>query len=145
MTTYWLTPADTTGFLVLEKDRFACEPVEEVAPFREKLTSIHPRLLMLFKAGTLLSDEEPSVCGSAGLELQWDNGKPIEFDGSSYVLSSCAEAFLDRLPSVEEVRAGLDQALLRTGWTPIQQMWLASMKEWTASGRRVLLIKEDGS
>ena len=104
MTRYWLTPIVGYSPLVLGADRLDCSPLTKLEAFRELANGRHPRLLSMFKASLLLSDDE-EICGSELVELDLSHFEAIVFDGDPYHLSHCAEAFLDRLLKREEAWA----------------------------------------
>ncbi|MBD0379149.1 hypothetical protein [Paenibacillus sedimenti] len=145
MTKYWLTPIIHKFPLQFGADRVCCEPLHELDSFREAAHKLHPRLLPMFKASLLLSDDE-ELCGSELIELDLSDVYEIVFDGRPYHLSHCAEAFLDRILNPQEVlqlvstmddnnsELSSDKQLL---W---KQLWL----DWLKSGWDVILLREDG-
>jgi hypothetical protein len=147
MPRYWLTPIIDRFPLKLGSERLCCEPLNELEVFRERMQSLHPRLLPMFKASLLLSDDE-EICGSDVLELQWSGENDLVFDGAPFHLSHCAEAFLDRLLSTKEAASmlilGTDEMLSSWEWSTIQLQWLYKWIGWLQQDREVVLLREDG-
>jgi hypothetical protein len=144
---YWLTPIISRTPLKLGAERISCDPLTELEGFRSKLHIVHPRLLPMFKAGLLLSDEE-EACGTDSGDLDWSTGDNIVFDSNPYTLSHCAEAFLDRLLSADESASLLHVAVQGNwdggAWTSRQQDWLDACLGWLKQGQEVILLREDG-
>jgi len=140
MTRYWLTPIVKRTPLQLGGGRIVCEPLAELEKLREEAHGLYPRLLPMFKASMLLSDEE-DACGSEEVELELASEEDIVFDGSVFQVSHCAEAFLDRMLTNREARAWVDQLAANSerlqDW---KQMWL----RWLDAGWDVILLREDG-
>jgi hypothetical protein len=147
MAHFWLTPVMSKEPLILGAGRLKCLPVDELVFFRQALDAVHPWLLPLFKANLLLSDGLDDSCGIDGEELTLSlaEAEDIVFDGEPFVLSHCAEHFLERLLKIEQTQQGLievgaaDQQL----WTPAQLDWLAFMTKWLALHKEVILIREE--
>lgn len=141
MTIYWLTPLLNRDPFIMGSERMKCHPAD-LESFRSKLSSVfHPRLLMLFKASTLVSDEE-DICGNDGnLELKLDARTDIVFN-ESLPLSHCAVAFLDRLLTIEETRLLLND-VSSVLWDEHELGWFHAMKEWNTQGYDVIIVKED--
>ncbi|MNI21359.1 hypothetical protein D3C73_748790 [compost metagenome] len=146
MTRYWLTPIIQKEPLVLGAERICCEPIHVLEPLREAFQDIHPRLLPMFKASLLLSDEE-DLCGDDEAEVDWDSGADIHLDGSPLVLSHCAEAFLDRLLSAIEVKRLLVDFTINDSdkaVNELQMLWIQYMNDWLNHGWEIILLREDG-
>jgi hypothetical protein len=141
MSTYWLVPLTARDPLVLGAERIRLVDSEMLAVFREQLSRLHPRCLLLFKSNLLVGDESEQSCSSEEAELRLEVAGDIVFDGSPYSLSHCAEALLDRLPSLSEAGQWLREAD-SSSWTPSQREYLEAMKEWNRRGFDVILIKE---
>lgn len=160
MVRYWLTPVVEKQPLRLGSARLYCEPVQELESLRAKLATVHPRLLPMFKANLLLSDDE-DACGSEIGRIDLLEACELVFDGSPLRLSHCGEAFLDRILPVPEaesyVRAWLEregiQSLLSrneenasaSGLSELQGYWIKRLLEFLESGWEVILLREDGS
>jgi hypothetical protein len=145
MNRYWLTPIVNKSPLRFGAARICCEPIRELDVFRESAQKLHPRLLPLFKASLLLSDDEEH-CGSELDDLALSDKKEIVFDGNPYHLSHCAEAFLDRLLSLQEAKglvSSLDVSGLE-GQSEIHQHWKKQWLLWLESSWDVILLREDG-
>lgn len=141
MTVYWLTPLCSRDPLTFGADRVRCEVGEELESFRRKLHDLHPRCLMMFKANIFLSDEDIDACGVDDPSFDMADGEDIVFD-ENLPLSHCAEAFLDRLPSLHEVSSWLVAGI--TDGSPQQVEWLDQIRQWHACNKDVILIREDG-
>ncbi|MDQ0921314.1 hypothetical protein [Paenibacillus sp. V4I5] len=142
MTRYWLTPITGYSPLVLGADRLDCSPLTKLEAFREMANGRHPRLLSMFKASLLLSDDE-EICGSELVELDLTHSDDVVFDGDPFHLSHCAEAFLDRLLKREEALdlvSSLDDSTLDAQQIIWKNQWL----RWLELGCDVILLREDG-
>ncbi|MFC5450213.1 hypothetical protein [Paenibacillus aestuarii] len=140
MTKYWLTPIVNRSPLLVGRERIVCEPLAELEKLREIANGLHPRLLPMFKASMLLSDD-PDVCGAEADELELASEDDIVFDGTVLHLSHCAEAFLDRLLTIRETQGLVYQLAANSerlqSW---KQLWLS----WLDAGWAVILLREDG-
>lgn len=125
--------------MTLGSERFRCNPLI-LAGFRAKLQHIHPRCLMVFKANTLINDDL-EICGADELPFSLDSLQNIVFDGINLELSYCAEVFLEKLPSVAEVKQWLNEAQLE--WTAEEQEWLSIIEGYHQRNYDAVLIKED--
>ncbi|MBP1992821.1 hypothetical protein [Paenibacillus eucommiae] len=143
MPRYWLTPVLGRSPLRLGAERILGQPLGEFEAFRQMMHGLHPRLLPLFKADLLLSDDE-ELCGS-NMDVQLDLSEAGEliFNGEPLHLSHCGEAFLDRLLRNEEAAALL---LLDKGdlWTDAQLGWKHICIEWLQRGWSIIILREDG-
>lgn len=142
MTRYWLTPIAGYSPLILGADRLDCSPLTKLEAFREMANGKHPRLLSMFKANLLLSDDE-EICGSELVELDLTHSDAVVFDGDPFHLSHCAEAFLDRLLKREEALdlvSSLDDSALDAQQIIWKNQWL----RWLELGCDVILLREDG-
>jgi hypothetical protein len=140
---YWLTPIVESEPLRLGSGRIACQPMQELEALRSELNRIHPRLLPMFKASLLLSDDEES-CGSDA-EVHWLSGEDLVFDGKPLMLSHCAEAFMDHVLSSKEALGLLEKAI---GSMPFacslsQEHWVETCKDWLSQKWQVILFRED--
>ncbi|HEY0827255.1 MAG TPA: hypothetical protein VGE40_04100 [Bacilli bacterium] len=95
---------------------------------------------MVFKANTLINDDL-DFCGADDLPFSLDDQQDIVFDGINLELSYCAEVFLEKLPSVNEVKQWLDEAVME--WTAEEQEWLSIMGSYHQRNYDAVLIKED--
>lgn len=152
MSRYWLTPLHWNGAdAILGAERFLLEPGELGERWIGAMKAVHPRLLLPFKSGLLLSDEtNAESCGITELPFLLDSESALtlrppdaEPDGGAglWSLSHCAEAYLHRIPSVTEALDWL--ARTEADFDEAFQPWLRVMKEWLAQGRQVILLKED--
>jgi hypothetical protein len=147
MAHFWLTPLISKEPLILGAARIKCLPVAELNAFRQTLDAIHSWLLPLFKANLLLGDDLDDACGidDEELTLSLAEAEDIVFDGQPYVLSHCADNFLERLLTVEQTKRGLIEAGSGNNelWTPAQQEWLRYMAEWLAAHQEVIIVREE--
>ncbi|SDC73185.1 hypothetical protein SAMN02799630_01322 [Paenibacillus sp. UNCCL117] len=154
MTTYWLVPAAWEGHdIVLGRERLKLSPEELRNSFCQSLQAAHPRLLLLFKAHLLLSDDSAEACGADGLAVALSESGDIRLSGASeeqkesgepsdalaWSLSHCGEAYLNGLMSPSEAVAKL--ALVRV--EPEARSWYEAMRDWLAEGRIVMMLRED--
>jgi hypothetical protein len=150
MSVFWLTPIrfeeKTT---ILCAGRIAMEPQEARERFLSLLKSVHPGMLLLFKSHMLLSEAEEAACGVDELpfDLSFEEAE-IVFGEDALELSHCAEAYLDRLPTVTEMTEWLRVASSRiTVFPEMEQgnegIWLAAMHDWVAQGIQVILLREE--
>ncbi|WP_248926630.1 hypothetical protein [Paenibacillus hamazuiensis] len=147
MPAYWLTPVRATSAGVLfGKERTVLEPSREAELFRQKLHEVHPRLLPMFKANLLLSDEAILQCGVDELPFELGNGEDICFAEveAALKLSHCAEAFMDRLLAASEGEMLCRRALEPDTWVNPLGEWLGLMLGWFEAGFQVILLREDG-
>ncbi|WNR46414.1 hypothetical protein [Paenibacillus roseipurpureus] len=144
MTRYWFTPILGYAPLRLGAERFCVPASEELDAFRSAASQQHPRLLTLFKASLLLSDDE-DLCGSDLVELDLTQSGDVVFDGSPLHLSHCAEAFMDRLLPVKEA-VGLVKQLeaSATADRSSHLAWIKLWLGWLEAGYDVVLLREDG-
>jgi hypothetical protein len=147
MAHFWLTPVMSKEPLILGADRLKCLPVDELTLFRRSMDTVHPWLLPLFKANLLLSDGMDDSCGIDGEELTLSlaEAEDIVFNGEPFILSLCADHFLERLLKIEQTQQGLVElgAAEKELWTPAQLDWLAHMSKWLALEKEVILIREE--
>jgi hypothetical protein len=147
MAHFWLTPVVNKEPLILGAERLKCSPVAELTLFRQAMDAVHPWLLPLFKANLLLSDGLDDSCGMDGdeLTLSLAEAEDIVFDGKPYLLSHCADHFLERLLKIEHTQLGLVEAgaANKALWTASQQLWLEHMSKWLAAGKEVIIIREE--
>jgi hypothetical protein len=142
MTRYWLTPIMGYSPLVLGADRLDCSPLANLEAFRELANGRHPRLLSMFKASLLLSDDE-EICGSELIELDLAHSDAVVFNGDPFHLSHCAEAFLDRLLKRKEALE-LVSSLNDSALDAQQIIWKNQWLRWLELGCDVILLREDG-
>jgi hypothetical protein len=147
MAHFWLTPVVSKEPLILGADRLKCLPVAELALFRQAMDVVHPWLLPLFKANLLLSDGIDDTCGIDDVELTLSlaEAEDIVFDGNPYVLSHCADNFLERLLKIEQTQRGLEEAgaANKELWSAPQQLWLDHMIKWLAASKEVIIVREE--
>ncbi len=147
MAYFWLTPIISKKPLALGAERIKCEPLVEITNFRQKLDMTHAWLLPLFKANLLLADDNTEVCGNDNEELTLSlaAAEDIVFDGLPYVLSHCAENFLERLLTIEQTLQGLDDAgaAFDELWSPVQRGWLAFMLKWLQLNCEIIIVREE--
>ncbi|TVY09625.1 hypothetical protein [Paenibacillus cremeus] len=154
MAHFWLVPVQWSGTEAqLLSERLLLEQSERRERFVSGLQSIHPRLLLVFKAALLLSDEVSAACGVEELpfllaqegDIRLIAEEQYEYYASSYEevsawpLSHCAEAYLNRLLSPQAAFVLLEQAQLEEDSTP----WLQAMEGWLRQGLQVILLRED--
>jgi hypothetical protein len=149
---YWIAPADSEEPLVLGADRRLVEVGSSWELFREKLYRIDPRLLPMVKASILPADPDASpdeaACGSETGPVYQTPG-PLSFGGGGFGLSSCGRAFVDRLPDAARQEAVLSKVLASADdnnkdWTELERSWLELLHQLAGSGRKIMLIREDG-
>ncbi|MGF7031976.1 hypothetical protein J2T17_002895 [Paenibacillus mucilaginosus] len=144
MAAYWLVPLDAAEeAVVLGGDRILLEPEERRTAFMETLKELHPRLALTFKSHLLPGEEEAEACGldagafalSGGesIHLRHPGGKP----GDGWVLSHCAEAYLDRLLTPAEIAEHLASAGGQA------EEWVRIMRSWASGGRGIILLREE--
>ncbi|MDD9270002.1 hypothetical protein ACFPES_23375 [Paenibacillus sp. GCM10023248] len=145
MTSYWLTPVVSGSPLVLGAERIRCTPQEALDSLRELAGRKHPRLLPLFKASLLLSDDE-ELCGSEVMDLDLSISEAIVFDGAPFHLSHCGEAFLNHLLSREQALQLVSEWELNTEeeGSVHYRSWIREWRRWLATGYDVILLREDG-
>jgi hypothetical protein len=147
MAHFWLTPLISKDPLILGADRLKCLPLAELTLFRQAMDAVHPWLLPIFKANLLLNDGLDDNCGIDGEELTLSlaEAEDIVFDGSPYILSHCADNFLERLLKIEQSQRGLQEAgaANKKLWTKAQLLWLEFMSKWLDAQKEVILIREE--
>lgn len=147
MSRYWLTPVQASGDEVaLREERVLLEPEDTAGAFLKLLRSVHPRMLVSFKASLLLSEDAESACGANELPFQIDSMQRVHFGPDALELSHCAQAYLDRLPSEKEMHLWLESAeslLAGTNGDPQLHGWLSLLKSWHIQGFGVTLLRED--
>ncbi|KPV61191.1 hypothetical protein QJ48_01295 [Paenibacillus sp. A3] len=152
MSDFWLVPLSWDGeTALLGGDRFLLEPENLRMRFLEAMGRIHPRLLMMFKAHLLPEDESGEVCGTEELPFALAQSGDIRLSTAAehsesvavtdapptWHLSHCAEAYLNRVLTAREAAGLLRQAEAEP------ERWLSAMRTWTATGRQVILLRED--
>lgn len=148
---YWIAPVDSEEPFVLGADRRPVDGDSSWESFREKLYRIDPRLLPMVKASILPADPDAlpdeAACGSEFGPVYPTPG-PLSFGGAGFGLSSCGRAFVDRLPDAARQEGALRKALASTDqridWTETEKTWLTLLHGLAGSGRKILLIREDG-
>ncbi|UJF35110.1 hypothetical protein [Paenibacillus hexagrammi] len=143
MVQYWLTPVKLKEPVTIGADRICCIQLEELEDFRHKASLQHARLLPLFKADLLLSDDE-DACGSEWEALKLSEEGCIVFDGNLLTLSHCAEAFLDRMLDTKVTQSLVETLLENSSAASVQSIWLHKWLEWLNKGYAVMLLREDG-
>lgn len=150
MSIHWLSPVRIEeNSVVLEAGRIELEPDEARGLFLSLLKSVNPGMLLLFKSHMLLSEEAAEACGVD--ELPFDLGdveEPILFGPDGIELSHCAEAYMDRLPTIREMTEWLQVARLRLSTIPelengSESNWLSAMQVWVEQGSQIILLRED--
>ncbi|MEI7026723.1 hypothetical protein [Paenibacillus sp. y28] len=168
MSRVWLVPLKSRDPLTLGGERLGCDDPDSLQALRLLMQEVHPRALMLFKTASLLAEEESAIpresgandtapfdtgkqsslsCGvsMARLELNVPGEVTIGGTPGAMRLSSCAEALLNRLPAVAEVKRWMDDAPIGRAGLPAQAaQWLEAMQRWHGEGWDVILLKEDG-
>ncbi|WP_438446277.1 hypothetical protein [Gorillibacterium sp. sgz5001074] len=147
MSYFWLTPVESDDPLVLGAERLRIPGGPPLDGFRQRLAErFHARLLPLVKASILPSDpeEEAAQCGN-GEAPDLNTAVSIVFDGSSFGLSECGRAFVDRLPGSKEQEDACAKALGGEvgDWSAEEREWLLRMLEWARMGQPTMLVKED--
>jgi len=149
MVNMWLTPVVSREPLTFGTGRLPVSPSPELTAFREKMNLIHPRFVSMFKAELLTSGEYggDDVCGPGGQDeyssfcVSLNGDVPLVFDGKPWDLSHCGQSFVDRLPSVGEVKEWL--AIARTlSWSDMELSMLALIDGWNLLGYDVVWIRE---
>ena len=141
-TSYWLMPIVHNDPLTLGRERISLQVTDKIASFRIKLSAIHPRLLPMFKANLLLSDD-PDVCGSVDipdLQLNEHHNRDIVLQSPTLPISHCAEAFFDRLLSPNEAVKLLEAD--SHSWTSEEGHLISVMLNWYRNGHAVFLLAE---
>jgi hypothetical protein len=151
MSTFWLTPVlmneQTT---VLSAGRMELVPQEARESLLALLKSVHPGMLILFKSNLLLSEDAEAACGVDELpfELQYTD-EDIVFEQDELELSHCAQAYLDRLASVNEMSEWLRAAAIKLSMIQGSEHspesgWIQAMQSWSEQGKHIILLREDG-
>jgi len=134
MAAYWLIPISGSDPAVLGAERMRLA-AEEGEALRRLAAEVHPRLLMSFKLGLLLGDDEDEACGIAGAgDLPLGEPGDIALTGS-FSVSHCGTAFMDRLPSPAEALA------IAAALPPVSHV--RTLRAWWESGKRAMLLKEE--
>lgn len=150
MSTHWLSPIRfDENNVILEAGRIELEPDEARGLFLSLMKSVNPGMLLLFKSHMLLSEEAAETCGVD--ELPFDLGdveEPILFGDEGIELSHCAQAYMDRLPSIREMTEWLQVARLRLSSLPehengVESDWISTMQAWVSQGSQIILLRED--
>ncbi|ULL17622.1 hypothetical protein DVH26_26105 [Paenibacillus sp. H1-7] len=141
---YWLVPIVYEGtVMILSDERIALAPQPAAERFLQLAKSVHPRMLIPFKANLLLSDDSEAACGVDETPFDLASGKPIRFGDGMLELSHCAEAYLDKVPTTAEMRHHLQQChelkAPATADEPIAG-WLHTMNKWNEKGFSILLL-----
>ena len=115
----------------------------EAEAWRKGVQALHPRLLPNLKESALLSEEDSEFCVAGGI-YEFQRGQELQMDGEQFILSHCAEHFVDFLLSpaqclelVGEKEA--EVAALLT--TEQRRQWWNALVSWWSKGCRVLLIQ----
>ncbi|PZE22675.1 hypothetical protein [Paenibacillus xerothermodurans] len=145
----WLTAVrtdDAEHTVTLLADRFELVPAEAGERFLTLIKSLHPRMLVAFKANLLLSEEAEMVCGVEALPFRLDNGAAIGFGVGGLELSHCAENYFNRLPEAKDMVEWLAAAARKLDHDPqanVERQWLNRMSEWVKSGHYIALLREE--
>ncbi|MFD0682639.1 MULTISPECIES: hypothetical protein [unclassified Paenibacillus] len=149
MSSLWLTPIvidEKEQMVTLLKDRLELRPAEIADRFLALLRTVHPRLLMTFKANLMLSEEFELACGVDELPFELASEGPVVFEQGGLELSHCAQAYLDRLPAVKEMDEWLNIAAAKIADNredDIIHQWVHTMVRWHKQGYAVTLLKEE--
>jgi hypothetical protein len=138
---YWLTPIVSMDPVTLGADRMHCPASAEFENFRGKLQRVHPRLLPLFKAHLLLTDDSAEACGTEELAFSLEDPGDIVFDEKVFKLSHCAEAYLDRLLTAKEALHLLQKCEFNRNER--EAVWAGLLLRWLEEGSRIVLLKEE--
>lgn len=150
MAAYWLIPVQWNGdCALLGEDRLLLEPEEARIQFMEAFQTVHPRLLLSFKAELLLGDEALEACGTESLPFDLGQGQAIRLttgepqqeqpDQAGYLLSHCGEAYFNRLMTPQEASTLMPKVIPGKD----TQRWVEAVREWLAQGRHVILLRGD--
>ncbi|TDF96709.1 hypothetical protein [Paenibacillus piri] len=145
MSTLWLTPVsidETEPSVTLLCERLELAPGAAADRFLALMKSVHPRLLVSFKANLLLS-EDSEACGIDELPFELAGGGQIVFGEGALELSHCAQAYWDRLPSAAELEGWLGEAvrLAENNPDPVVGQWVAAMQNWHRQGFAIALLR----
>ncbi|NOU95433.1 hypothetical protein GC093_19700 [Paenibacillus sp. LMG 31456] len=149
MSSLWLTPIvidEQEQVITLLTDRMELRPVEKADRFLAWLKSVHPRLIVSFKANLMLSDESELACGIDDLPFELSSDEPVVFGQGRLELSHCAQAYLDRLPSNKEMDEWLNSAAVKVvdaTEDDIIHLWVNTMLRWHKQGYAIALLKEE--
>jgi hypothetical protein len=145
----WLTPVlveEEKQRTTLLDERFELQPAEAANRFLALVKSVHPRLLVTFKANLLLSEDSELACGIDELPFELGSGEPVIFGQEPLMLSHCAQAYMDRLPSFKEMDEWLGRAAAGTALIPedsIERQWINMVLSWHQLGYAVILLREE--
>jgi len=115
----------------------------EADAWRKAVQSLHPRLLPNLKENALLSEEDSEFCMAGGI-FEYQRGQELQIDGVQYLLSHCAEHFVDfLLPPPQCLQIAIDKQteLAAINGTEQRQQWWDALVAWWSSGYPVLLIQ----
>lgn len=142
ITIYWMIPIVHNDPLTLGRERISLQVTEATASFRHKITALHPRLLPMFKANLLLSDD-PDLCGGIDipdLQLMEYHNHDIILQAPALPISHCAEAFFDRLLKPDEAVRILEST--SQSWSSEEEHTISVMLSWYRNGYTVFLLAE---
>ncbi|MGB8956877.1 MAG: hypothetical protein WCC10_15990 [Tumebacillaceae bacterium] len=115
----------------------------EADAWRKAVQALHPRLLPNLKESALLSEEDSEFCVMGGI-FEYQRGQELQMDSVQYLLSHCAEHFVDFLlppPQCLQITNDKQAELAMINGTAERQQWWDALVAWWSSGYRVLLIQ----
>lgn len=151
MAKFWLMPIKWDGdYAVLGEERLLLEPEEARVRLVETLRTVHPRLLLSFKAELLLADDALEACGTDVLPFDLGQGQPIrlaagEHQGTNtqpaeaHPLSHCAQAYFNHLMTPQKASFLLPETIAGRE----TELWVEAMRQWLSQDRCVILLRED--
>lgn len=98
--TYWLSPIISTSPFIIGKERFKINEKDALI-LRSRFTAMHPFFVPFLKTHILPEGENEYVCGVEVFSLE--GNESIIFDGKQLSLSKCAYAFINKLPTLNEI------------------------------------------
>ncbi len=137
---YWLSPVPSTEPFTIGSERFKLEEKTALA-LRDAFVKLQPFFLPFLKTHILPEGDDELVCGVDYFSLE-GNG-PIIFDGNPLQLSKCGGAFLQKLPTIKEVK--LLQETYQEQLPHLVEQFPSLMpiiKKWWDQGWVVVIFKE---
>ncbi len=139
---YTLVPIKCLEPLTFGADYVAIEDSAGEA-WKKGLQALHPRLLPQLKESALLAEEESEFCVAGGV-FDYPRGQEFVIDGTEFVLSHCAESFIQFLMEPEQclqVVEGHREALANLNVTEADRSNFATLCSWWEQGNYALFLQ----
>ncbi|MBL0386128.1 hypothetical protein JJB07_05620 [Tumebacillus sp. ITR2] len=113
--------------------------------WKKNIQALHPKLLPQLKENSLLAEEDSPFCVAGGV-FDYERGRELVFDGERFVLSHCAEHFLDFLqPSADCLQIVEEKAdsFEKCNSTEEDRARFVILKNWWQQGYHAFILQHN--